>query len=350
MTTLLEQRYRRALTLLPAPYREVWADDMVETFLEGAYASQPDDPEGVDGSRPRLSELASIAALAIRLRLGGVEAPARPRLWGDAVRLAALIGLWGQATLCLASGLFTSWIALRGPGTVAGFPIAIPSRWETLPRLFEVAWVPAFVLVLYGQPRWGRALAVTGVAAQLVAIGAVVARGAQPSSYGLVLLAVSLATVAALSAYQPSTPLPAARPWLSIFAVTVPAVLGVSLLPSDGVRPYVDVATLWCAGFVIVALVRRRRPDPVWALALALVAVAVIALRLTMTEGWLDLLASPARIALLALTTVEVAAVLAIGIGCAGLARRHWRQLPPVTAELLAGSSATSRRQAAGPR
>jgi hypothetical protein len=336
VTTLLEQRYRRALTLLPAPYREAWADDMVATFLEGAYACQPDDPDGVDVSRPRLSELASIAALALRLRLGGVEAPARPRLWGDAVRLAALIGLLGQATLTLTTGLIASWFALHGPGTVASVPVAVPSRWETLPRLFELAWLPAFVLVLYGQLRWSRVLAAIGLAGQILAIGELMARGAQPSRYGLVLVVVSLAILAALGAYQPTSPTPAARSWLAALAVSVLAVLGVSLLPGDGIRPYLDVTALWCAGFVVVALIQRRRPDPVWALALALVGVAVIALRLGLTADLLDLLT--ARAGVVALTAVEVLAVLVVGGGCAAQARRHWRQLPPVTAELLSAA------------
>ena len=90
---------------------------MVATFLEAAYAAAPDDPEGVDISQPRLGELASIAALAVRLRLGGVEAPARPRLWGDAVRLAALVGLLGLASLSLAIVLVTVWVSLRLLGT-----------------------------------------------------------------------------------------------------------------------------------------------------------------------------------------------------------------------------------------
>ena len=80
----LEQRYRLLLrTLLPASYRKVWEEDMVATFLE---SMDTDDAEAAeylaDYGRPSWSEVASVAALAIRLRLGAAGAPPRYVAWG----------------------------------------------------------------------------------------------------------------------------------------------------------------------------------------------------------------------------------------------------------------------------
>jgi hypothetical protein len=39
----LEQRYRRALRLLPRYYRDKWEEDMVATFLDGWLTGDPDE-------------------------------------------------------------------------------------------------------------------------------------------------------------------------------------------------------------------------------------------------------------------------------------------------------------------
>ncbi|GAA0374752.1 hypothetical protein GCM10009530_26600 [Microbispora corallina] len=62
--SLLEDPYRRVLRLLPASYREGREEEMVAAFLEGS-------PGAGDNARPRWPEVASVAALAIRVRLGG---------------------------------------------------------------------------------------------------------------------------------------------------------------------------------------------------------------------------------------------------------------------------------------
>ena len=91
----LEQRYRVVLrTLLPASYRKLWEEDMVATFLESMASDDAEAAEYLaDYGRPSWSEVASVAVLAVRLRLGAANAPLRSGAWGEAVRLVALMGL-----------------------------------------------------------------------------------------------------------------------------------------------------------------------------------------------------------------------------------------------------------------
>src|SRR3984957_14394776 len=97
----LEQRYRRVLRLLPGYYRDKWEEDMVAAFLDGWLTGDPDeDSVTMQYDRPTRQEIASVAALAARLYLGGAGAPRRYFAWGQAVRGAVLAvvlanALWG---------------------------------------------------------------------------------------------------------------------------------------------------------------------------------------------------------------------------------------------------------------
>jgi hypothetical protein len=84
----LEQRYRLVLrVLLPAAYRKAWEEDMVATFLDSVDSDDAEAAEYVaDYGRPSWSEVASVARLAARLRLGAAGAPPRYVAWGQAVR------------------------------------------------------------------------------------------------------------------------------------------------------------------------------------------------------------------------------------------------------------------------
>ena len=76
MTSRLEQRYRRVLWLLPVPYRVRWQEDMVTTFLTatGAGGDTEDAAYLRDYGRLEFGEVFSVLALAVRLRVGGIEA------------------------------------------------------------------------------------------------------------------------------------------------------------------------------------------------------------------------------------------------------------------------------------
>src|SRR5712691_13419723 len=66
----LEVRYRSLLRVLPAGYRETWEEEMVATFLESMATDDPDRAGYLaDFGRPSWSEVASVLALAVQLRL-----------------------------------------------------------------------------------------------------------------------------------------------------------------------------------------------------------------------------------------------------------------------------------------
>lgn len=68
---VLEQRYRSVLRLLPVSYRQVWEPDMVSAFLDSMDAGDREINDYLaDHGRPSWREVASIAVLAARLRLG----------------------------------------------------------------------------------------------------------------------------------------------------------------------------------------------------------------------------------------------------------------------------------------
>ncbi|GAA4192347.1 hypothetical protein [Microbispora amethystogenes] len=87
--SVLEERYRRVLRLLPASYRARREEEMVSAFLDGARRAETD----LDDQRVRWAEIAGVAALALRVRLGGPGSPPGEYATGEAVRGAAILGL-----------------------------------------------------------------------------------------------------------------------------------------------------------------------------------------------------------------------------------------------------------------
>ena len=72
--SMIEQRYRSLLRLLPASYRLAWEEDMVATFLASVHSDDPEEAELVaELGRPGLAEVASVLALAVRLRIPGLR-------------------------------------------------------------------------------------------------------------------------------------------------------------------------------------------------------------------------------------------------------------------------------------
>ncbi|MFI6812092.1 hypothetical protein ACIBG7_06785 [Nonomuraea sp. NPDC050328] len=150
--SLLERRYRGALRLLPAGYRAEREEEMVAAFLE-LYGEAPDEAN----PRPAWAELASVAALAVRVRLSWTP---RAAAWGGALRLLAVLGLGLQAMVTV--------------GVLAGLPAeqaeAVgPAGSGVLLVLFVagLSWLPAFAALLQGYVRAAKALALTGLAAEL---------------------------------------------------------------------------------------------------------------------------------------------------------------------------------------
>ncbi|GLX96203.1 hypothetical protein [Herbidospora sp. NBRC 101105] len=156
--TTLEDRYRRVLRLLPAAYRAEREEEMVSAFLDGA---GPDD----ENARPRWPEIAGVAALAVRIRLGGTTP--RSAAWGRTVRLTALIGLAFQATMScvyLAQTLGVhGLLPLPFDETPIGDPASAERLWHVTRDLSSLLWIAGYVALVRGRPRVAKATATLGL-------------------------------------------------------------------------------------------------------------------------------------------------------------------------------------------
>ncbi|MEU4540684.1 hypothetical protein AB0G15_38220 [Streptosporangium sp. NPDC023825] len=167
--SLLEDRYRSWLRLLPASYRAEREEEMVSVFLEGSPGVSD-----ADGPRPRWSEIVSVAVLAVRVRLGGAgHTVPRFLAWGETIRLVALLGVGFQALL----GALAATATLRMYGVIgeahpllaqgAG-PPGSPERLVVILGGFTGAlWFAPLVALLAGRPRAARALALLAFALKL---------------------------------------------------------------------------------------------------------------------------------------------------------------------------------------
>ncbi len=216
---VLEARYRRILTLLPAAYREHRGEEMISTLLDGA-------PRG--RRWPSLAELASLAALAIRLRVGAPGGTRRAVAVGEILRRTALTGL-------LSLGLWTGWngvdnlvvlwLERRYARHLPGLTLESWLATSTVPPL---VYLGAFVALLVGRRRLGRFLSV----AQAGYIGFAVTRHDSflVLSDRMALFALSLLiAVAAGSAFHREAPrMPTPRRWLVSAAGLAGIILTVS--------------------------------------------------------------------------------------------------------------------------
>ncbi|MEV6602072.1 hypothetical protein AB0M36_35260 [Actinoplanes sp. NPDC051346] len=346
MTSLLEERYRRALRLLPADYRRLWEEDMVSSFLEAAYASTPDDPEGVEISSPSHGEVASIALLALRLRLGGTGAPPRAFAWGEAIRRVALICLLVPAVESLLMPLFMTWhlAHLPRPGVVEEAQVGFASQWWALWAMAGLLWIPTYLSAVFGHYRAARIMAV--VAFIPAAITSVVQmldpwNGPVPAqAYWLFLAAVPML---ALTAFGPNVPRVRARPWLVALPVGAAVSFAVALLTAPlfldnmALSPLVDVPGMYCAALICAAMVHlasRDNPSPSWPLALALLVPLLLGLRVTTLLGHFGETVVPMTIG-----AVQCLLLAATGTALAAVAVRRLRRLPTATETLRAPAS-----------
>jgi hypothetical protein len=362
--TRLERRYRRVLRLLPASYRAAWEEEMVAAFLESRDSADPETAEYIaDFGRPSWPEVASIAVLAVRLRLeplglrprGGVPPP-RAAVWGQAVRLFLLGGMLAHAVVAAVALGSALWLAadLRWlPAPPADWPFGTPmSAWQAVMTTGGFLWLPAYVGVVLGHLGVARLLAAAAVvpgAASAVRATADLIGGAAPfllTTWCSLLLQVVL--VLGLAALDPLAR-PRRRPWLLALVAGAASIAGLSLLARPGVGQWLllDWPGGCCLALVGTALVDlaapavRRARAPSRRLALALLAVAVLGLRMSSLADWG--LAVPGRqgLILLAQGTAEAIAVLAVGAPLALLARRELRRLPPLPATVAAAPPPT---------
>jgi hypothetical protein len=261
---------------------------MVGTFLARAYRSAPGDPEGVEIAGPRWAEVASVACLAVRLRLGDTDR-------GEAVRRFALAGLLAHAVFAISGVLLSAWSFERTP---AG--IGFDNRGAALWSMTALLWLPAYLSLLFGRPRTATMVA---LAAYLPALVTTLLRLHADqwahSPYQIGWLIFGLLPVVALAGFSAGAPVAGSRRWL----IALPVVTLLLFAAGLAIRP--TGTGLWCAGVVVAAVLAR---GPAGALTVAMLAVAVGALQVVTV---LDFRAFDA--VSLALVGVTAAAGLAAG-------------------------------------
>jgi hypothetical protein len=355
--TPLERRYRRVLRLLPASYRAAWEEEMVAAFLESMATTNPEDSEFLaEYGSPSRSEVASVAALAVRLRvplvqlrLGVPGAPPRYAASSDGVRRAALALVLlhaSFATVGLGTMLWLLGLVPRVPHAPVEWtqPGLIGRGYVTF-TLLDLAWLVAYLALVFGYRRvawWSACVAVaTSVSNDIgrYVLGAARSFVTLPST----VLFGGLLLVALLAFHRDAPALPVRRCLASLgagigmatgFLVLVDVVLAHlltdqrhvalnALLDWAGVYSVLLVAA--AVPYLLVVLVRPARRGSPWSLAFALLAAAALGLRLvTLAE-------LPSQAVGLGLSEALVVAALCLPL--AALARNTLRRLSPVRSD-----------------
>lgn len=341
----LEERYRFLLRLLPVDYRREWEDDMVAAFLESMDTGDAETTAyAADYGRPHLSEVASVIALAARLRLGGTSAPPRSYAWGQAVRLATLMATLAHAVMVTASVAITAWLS----GKVAWLPAPAPewalvppdNLWRTAWDLAGYAWLPAYIALVLGHRRVAQAVALLAILPPAVTSAVQQAAGEVPlSASPWVMLLLDGVLVLAMAAFHhDAEPVPR-RPWLRALPIgilLVPVPLFAIQATSQALR-LLDWPGLACAvvSVAIVIHLAGRQPHGSsralpWSLAFTLLAATTLALRMATLPDYSH---QAQHTTLLTIGAVQATLVLAVGAPLAVLAIRALRRLPPVPTE-----------------
>ncbi|ETK38090.1 hypothetical protein [Microbispora sp. ATCC PTA-5024] len=349
--SLLEDRYRWVLRLLPASYREGREEEMVAAFLEGS-------PGAGDDARPRWPEVASVAALAVRVRLGGPSSTARSAAWGQAVRLAATFALAYWAVLGVAFAISSLVDDVAGPGSRAASPpdgAAWP--WSLAAGLSPLLWAAAFAALALARPRLAKEAAALALVLHVALGVAVLARAPHGDLTDLVppTWPLGAATVLLLGAGfhrdAPRERLALRTPAVAVASVglvfaLLPLASGLAVLASGAdprvwasAAPLLDPPGLACLGLVAagVAYVRGRLSSAGTHAAAVPVALAILTVPvLPARADALNLsVADPVSRAMTLIAACQLAVVVVCG---AALAVLGARALPPVPARRAAES------------
>ena len=293
----LEDRYRRVLRLLPGYYRATWEDDMAAAYLDSRMTGDEDEDEYIlEFGRPAWPEVASVAALAARLYLGGAGAPRRYFAWGQAVRLAVLAVALVRASQGLAGLTLLAWrrhLAGWLPALPASLAGPVPGGfWPAVANTIGCAWIVVFVVLVLGHYRTARVIAVAAVAADLAFLLQAQFAGIllRPLGSWSSFILFDLTAVLAMAAFHADAPPAARRPWLLAvpgYCLLVP--VPVIVLQATGNQAWLPdsaglgclVVSLACLAHAPSALSRSRRAagSGVWSLSLTLLAAVAGAWR-----------------------------------------------------------------------
>jgi hypothetical protein len=288
--SLLEQRYRSVLGLLPASYRAEREEEMVAAYMEMS-GEVPDEVN----PRPRWGEIASVLALSMRVRLGGAGASPGFVVLGTAVRLVALLGLAYQGMDAARVVAVVARAVMFGTAIpLAGEPGSIDRLLSLLVSMAAVCPAVAFAAILRGHVRPAKIAALLGVAPTLVYFalpmilnGSDGIRPLPESAY----VVFAIVPVLALLAGFHSDVSPWRRSWALALAPPVAGAAGIGLtwLAVEVRLPVPEWLSLWLdlglaiavwAAVSVAVLVRRSSPS--WALALSAAGLLMLLTRLPM--------------------------------------------------------------------
>jgi hypothetical protein len=296
MTTLLEARYRAVLRLLPAYYRREREEEMVETYLWDI------DRDTQDQSRPTLGEVASVAALAVRSRLGAPGAPHRYATLGSAVRLFALSAILLQAASAVVElVLEVTWAASRGGTgrhlllsefTDHGVRAAVitAAQWF-LPLL----WAAAYFALLHDRRRLARTCALIAALPSLWPLLGSLVSDMVPAdplfavTFALFAWLPALALCAAHHRDAPPARLPVGSPGLVFMASCVLMGASTVMLPAlpDLAWAPANCFLVGALGWLVWQARRRDGASSGGAFALAALGLLVLAVRIVSLYPWL---------------------------------------------------------------
>ena len=309
----LESGYRTLLRLLPKWYRQGHEEGMVATFLADA------DDVVLGSSWPGWAELWRILVLAVRLRVGGTGAPARPMSWGEAVRLVALLGLLARSILLPLGVLGVVWAWASGVG-IPHAPINLGSLRSLVTQALTML---AFLAVVLGHRRLAVASGLLAAAVNIPAVWQEESWMALADS-GLPVWVPFLCLVLGFRRDW----VPVAHPGRWLVAMPVVAVLAMVVQLLAGPALF-DLGSLHCLAVAAGSLFQlRNRSRPAWPLALSMLSVLVLVTRLVTLEQ-LAGLPTTARISGHAQIPVLIATTVAMAV----VAHRALHRLPHPAAE-----------------
>ncbi|WP_432092760.1 hypothetical protein [Streptomyces sp. bgisy100] len=209
-TTLVEERFRVLLRVLPAYYRQEREEEMVDTFLS---EREPLDEETSLG-RPGAREVAGVLALAVRSRLAGPAAPPRYAAYGRVARLVAFLGVVALSSATLLYLLTDVATLLAGaPEERRGVLDSLTGRgsggpWSLAASWLPLGWVGACAALLAGRWRLAGVCSMAAFAPGLLrAAGDLSLEGAPFPSTALAGLEL-LVVCALVSAFHAGAPRP----------------------------------------------------------------------------------------------------------------------------------------------
>lgn len=334
---VLEERYRRVLSILPAQYRAEREEELVATFLESSWTGDGEyDGWLRDYGRPDLHEVVSVLALAARVRLAGPAGDPGAYAWGQAVRVLALVCLLANALVLPMALAQHLWIAGHFPLPTATVDAIdetapLPAWWSAVEWLALVAWFGAFLALVLGRRRAAVCLALAAVtpsvaSAVLAAADVLLGRTTRSGSPAtlLTLLTINVAVVLALAAFHDGAPPVDRQRWLvrlAIASALVP-VPGVLLLLQPGHSVALTVPDVFALAWLVAAAWSSRFGSQYERLAVALAAALVGAVTgAALVDGAGGGLSRGAIV----VAAIETTVVAGLGLW---LARRALREMP----------------------